>query len=67
MADEWLSLKDAAELTGYSTRQLLRLIHAEKIKADKFVDVWRIDRRSVLAYVKEAGKTGKKRGPKTGA
>ena len=67
MADEWLSLKDAAELSGYSTRQLLRWIHAEKIKAEKFVDVWRVDRRSLMAHVKEARKQGEKRGPKTGA
>ena len=65
MADEWLSVKTAAELSGYSTKQILRLIHAEKIKADKFVTVWRVDRRSLLAYVKEAQKAGKKRGPKT--
>ena len=65
MADEWLTVKDAAELVGYHPKHLIKLIRAGKVKADKFSFVWRVDRRSLLAYVKEAEKSGKKRGPKT--
>jgi excisionase family DNA binding protein len=63
---EWLSVQEAAEASGYSKKQILRLIHAGKIKADIFVRVYRVDRRSLTAYVKEARKKGLKPGPKPG-
>jgi len=64
---EWISVKQAAEEGGYSTKQILRLIHAKELDAEKFVTVWRVDRRSLLAYLEKAKKRGAKRGPKTGA
>ena len=67
MADEWLTVKDAAELAGYHPKYVLRLIKEGKIKAEKFATVWRVDRRSLLAYQKAVEKEGNKRGPKTKA
>jgi excisionase family DNA binding protein len=64
---DWLSVKDAAEISGYSRKQILRLIHSGKIKADVFVRVYRVDRKSLATYVKEARKKGLKPGPKSGA
>ncbi len=66
MADEWLTVTQAAELVGYHPDHVRRLIRLGKITADKFATVWRVDRRSLLAYVKAAEKQGEKRGPKTG-
>jgi excisionase family DNA binding protein len=67
MADEWLTVAQAAELIGYHADHIRRLIRAGKIDADKFATVWRVDRRSLLAYIKAAEKQGEKRGPKAGA
>jgi len=66
MADDWLTVRDAAQLAGYHPKHLLRLIRAGKIKAEKFSIVWRVDRRSLLTYLKEVKKFGGKRGPKRG-
>lgn len=61
---EWLTTKQAAELSGYSAYHLRELVHAGKVKAQKFGEVWQIDRRSLLAYLKATEKIGAKRGPK---
>ncbi len=64
---EWITTKQAAELTGYHRDHILRLIEGNKIKARKFATVWQVDKGSLLAYVKAAGRLGEKRGPKHGA
>jgi len=64
MADELITTKEAAELTGYTPEHIRRLVASGKVKGQRFGDVWQIDRRSLLAYVKAAEKLGEKRGPK---
>ena len=61
---EWITTKEAAELSGYSAYHIRELINTGKVKAQKFGEVWQIDRRSLLGYVKTAEKLGAKRGPK---
>jgi excisionase family DNA binding protein len=61
---EWITTAKAAELSGYSAYHIRELIHGGKVRAQKFGEVWQIDRRSLLAYVKAAEKLGEKRGPK---
>jgi excisionase family DNA binding protein len=63
MAD-WITTKQAAEMSGYSAYHIRELINTGKVKAQKFGEVWQIDRRSLLAYLKVAEKQGAKRGPK---
>jgi len=63
---EWISVSEAARLTEYHRKHILRLIRAGTIKARKVVTVWLVDRRSLLAYVRKAEKLGEKRGPKRG-
>ena len=63
MAD-WITTKEAVKLSGYHPAYLRQLIRGEKIKAQKFGEVWQIDRHSLLAFVKTAETMGKKRGPK---
>ena len=67
MPNNWLSVRQAAEISGYHPKHITRLIHAGKLKAEKFVTVWRVDRKSLTAYLKEMGKRGKKRGPQSGS
>ena len=64
MAETWISVTEAARLTGYSRKQILRLVRAGKVKARKIVTVWQIDRASLLAYLRKMAKLGAKTGPK---
>jgi hypothetical protein len=67
MADEWLTVKQAAEISGYHPVYLRYLIRTGKVEAQKFATVWQVSRASLKAFLKNAEKQGEKRGPKTGA
>ncbi len=60
----WITTQEAAELSGYHPEQVRELVRDGKIKAQVFGPVWQIDRASLLAYVRQTAKLGKKRGPK---
>jgi hypothetical protein len=63
--DEWLTVSEAAKLSGYNEDHLRELIREKKaIDARKFSIVWMVSRKSLLAYVEEKSKLGRKRGPK---
>ncbi|MBC7879584.1 MAG: helix-turn-helix domain-containing protein [Anaerolineales bacterium] len=62
---EWLTVNEAAELSGYNADHLRELIREGKIKAQKFSIVWMVDRKSLLAYKMKAQASGEKRGPKS--
>lgn len=64
MADEWLTVAQAAEISGYHANYIRRLIREKKVTADKFATVWRVDRKSLTDYVRKVGKIGDRRGPK---
>jgi hypothetical protein len=64
MAPEWITIREAAEISGYHIEHVRRLIRADRVKARKFATVWQVDRRSLLAYLSKAEKIGKRRGPK---
>jgi len=63
MAD-WITTREAAKLSGYHPEHIRRLIKTQKVKAQKFGEVWQIDRHSLLDYVRKSEKAGAKRGPK---
>ncbi len=63
--EKWLTTQQAAELAGYHPERIRELVRSGKVEARKFGPVWQIDRVSLLAYVRNAAKQGKKRGPKT--
>lgn len=65
MAD-WISVTEAARLSGYHRKHLLKLIQTGKVKARKIVTVWQVDQASLSAYLRTAEKLGAKRGPKSG-
>ena len=51
---EWLSVNEAAKLTGYHPEYIRRLIRDGEIKAKKFSIVWQVRRESLNAYVETA-------------
>ena len=61
---EWLTVNEAAKLSGYNPEHIRRLIRDSEIKARKFSIVWMVNRESLLGYVKRAQAWGKKRGRK---
>jgi hypothetical protein len=61
---EWLTVNEAAKLSGYNPEHVTRLIREGKVKARKFSIVWQVNRESLLAYKGKAQGWGKKRGRK---
>ena len=61
---EWISVTEAASLSGYHPDHLRELIREGKLKARKIVTVWQIDRASIEAYKRKVEKLGAKRGRK---
>ena len=65
MADNWITTRQAVELSGYHPDHLRRLIRSGDIDARKFGIVWQVSQNSLLAYLKEAQDSkDKRRGPK---
>lgn len=62
--DEWLTINDAAKLSGYHPESIRELIRQGKIKARKFSIVYQVDRESLLAYIANVKAIGEKRGRK---
>jgi excisionase family DNA binding protein len=68
MADEWLTVNQAAEISGYSVQYVRRLLRQGRVQSQKFLTVWQINRLALLAYIRDAQKSEDKRwGPKAGA
>jgi hypothetical protein len=51
MMENWVSVSEASELSGYHPEHIRRLIRQGKINAKKFSIVWMVDRDSLLAYI----------------
>jgi len=65
MTDEWLTTQEACQLTKYHPVYLRDLIRKKKIAAVKKGNAWWVNRKALLTYVREAGKSeDKRRGPK---
>jgi excisionase family DNA binding protein len=63
-SNEWLTVNQAAKLSGYAPEHIRRLIREGEIKARKFSIVWQVSRESLFAYIEKAQTWGKKRGRK---
>ena len=61
---EWITVSQAAQLTGYNEEHITRLCRQGKIKARKYSIVWQVDRDSLSGYIAKVEKLGDKRGPK---
>jgi excisionase family DNA binding protein len=55
---EWLSLREAAEMTGYSATYLSQLARSGRIEAIKRGRLWYTTLQAVKAYAAEQGFTG---------
>ena len=65
MADEWLTVEEAARLSGYSIQYVRRLLRLGKIESRKFAIVWQVSKSALLVYVRESKKSeDKRRGPR---
>ena len=62
---EWITVSEAAQLTGYNEEHITRLCRQGKIKARKYSIVWQVNRNSLLGYMEKTEKLGSKRGPKS--
>ena len=58
---EWITTKQAAEMSGYHVNHIRRLIRAGLIQAQKFGPTLQIDKRSLLTYTRTAEKSSDKR------
>ena len=65
--EDWISIEDAAHLTGYTGDYVRKLAKAKKITARKIVIVWQVSQASLLKYKEEMDTKGEKRGRKTNA
>lgn len=54
MLDEWLSVSEAAKLSGYHPEYIRRLIRDGEIEARKFSIVWQVRTQSLLDYLENA-------------
>jgi len=55
---EWITTKEAAELTGYHVVHIRRLAKAGRIRGIKRGRDWWVERESVQAYVEEMERLG---------
>jgi excisionase family DNA binding protein len=54
MAKDWITVKEASDLSGYNAQYIRRLVRQKKIKSQKWVRDWQISRSSLMAYVRAA-------------
>jgi excisionase family DNA binding protein len=61
-APEWISVKEASELSGYDVQHVQRLLRQGKVHAEKKGGHdWWIDKASMQAYIKAMKSLGNER------
>jgi excisionase family DNA binding protein len=66
MAEDWITVKEASALSGYSAQYIRRLVRKKRIKSEKWVRDWMLSRSSLMAYVRAAEKSiDSRKGPRT--
>ena len=66
-ADEWLSVAEAAERSGYHREHVRELLRTKRVRGRKFAGViWQIDGNSLADYVAAQQQRGEKTGRKPG-
>ena len=58
---DWITVSQAAELSGYNAEYLRRLMRNKIIKFRKFSFIYQVSKESLLIYLKEAEKKVDKR------
>jgi excisionase family DNA binding protein len=68
MAGEWISVAEAAELSGYHPQHVRDLVRDGRVNARRFGRrAWQVERASLVAYIEAMRQRGEKPGPKPGA
>lgn len=63
--DDWITVSQAAVLSGYNEEHIRRLLRDGSIGGQKFGIVWQVKRSSLLTYLTKAQSSEDKRhGPK---
>jgi len=63
---DWISVEEAAELTGYNKEYIRQMIRRGEVAAKKKGWQWWVDKASILAYLKNSQKSlDKRHGPKS--
>jgi excisionase family DNA binding protein len=65
MPENWITIQEACQMTGYNAEYLRRLIRNGKVKARKVSIVWVVDQDSLQDYASQnKDTTDRRRGPK---
>jgi len=64
MAQDWIPTAEAVKISGYHPVTLRKLLLSGRVKGRKWGTIWQVSRSSLLAYIRNVGKLGQKRGPK---
>ena len=64
MASDWITTREAAEVSGYHTEHLRELLRERRIQGQKWGREWQVSRKSLSAYLRTIKATGEKRGRK---
>jgi hypothetical protein len=64
MAEDWITVQDAVNLSGYHADHIRKLIREDRITGRKYVIVWQVSRKSLDAYLREQAQRGERRGRK---
>lgn len=63
--DDWITVSDAAKLSGYNEEHIRRLLREGLVDGRKFGIVWQVKRSSINLYLSNAQSSEDKRhGPK---
>jgi excisionase family DNA binding protein len=58
---DWITTKEAAELTGYSVEYVRRLVRQGRVVAKKWLRDWVVSRQSLLEYQKSMEELGRRK------
>ncbi len=64
MSEEWITTAEAAEISNYHPETIRDLVREGRVKGQKFGPVWQVSKTSLLEYLTNVKKLGKRRGPK---
>jgi hypothetical protein len=65
MPEDWITIQDACNISGYNAEYIRRMIRNGKLKAQKVSIVWIVDKESLLNYIsQDQEKSDRRRGPK---
>jgi len=59
--EEYITVKSAAEFSGYNQQYLRRLLRKGVFRTRKIGQIWLIDQRNFIDYLKDAGQSKDKR------